>query len=79
MNGLIVQWGTVSNTSGSERFFTQSLIAYSNTDYKIFLQGRFTKESTSYPIVNTTNITPSSFQYFWSRSTNYLNYYTIGY
>ena len=79
MKGLLIQWGTVVNTSGSTNFFTQNLIAYSNAEYKIFLQGRYSKQAEAYPIVNTTNITSHSFQYFWAENTNYLNYCTIGY
>ena len=77
---MIEQWGTVANTSGSSSWVTQkNLITYSNTEYKIFLQGRFSRSAGDYAIVNTTNITSDSFQYFWSNDTNYLNYYTIGY
>ena len=79
MNGLLIQWGTVANTSGVSGWLTQNLIAYSNTEYKIFLQGRFHKGASDCPVVNTTNTTSNSFQYYWSGSTNYLNYCTIGY
>ena len=61
MNGLLIQWGTVVNTSGSTNFFTQNLIAYSDTEYKIFLQGRFSRQAGDYTVVNIANIIPSHF------------------
>ena len=79
MNGLLIQWGTVAHTNGASSWLTQNLIAYSNTEYKIFLQGRFNKEATDCPVVNTANVTSQSFQYYWADVTNYLNYCTIGY
>lgn len=81
-NGLIKQWGVVSDTSGSGSWKVQNLnITYSNTNYKIFLQGRNDGGISSYPVVKpqTSDVTASSFKYYWGTSTNLLDYFTIGY
>lgn len=76
----MIQWGTVTNTSGSTVFLKQKLpLAYSNTNYKIFLQGKFHKQATSSPVVHGTNVTVQTFEYFWADNTNNLNYLTVGY
>ena len=80
MNGLLIQWGTVTNTNGSSTWLTNNLhIAYTNTDYKIFLQGRLTESTYLTPVIRTINVNYQSFEYYWGENTNYLNYYTIGY
>lgn len=79
-NGFIKQWGTVSNTSGSSSWIVQNLnITYSNTNYKIFLQGRYDGSISSYPVIKPSDVTTSSFNYYWGSNTNLLDYFTIGY
>lgn len=76
----MIQWGTVTNTSGSSDWLTQKLpIAYTNTYYKIFLQGRYVDRLDSTPIVKNSNVNYDSFLYYWGNNSNNLNYYTIGY
>ena len=80
MNGLIIQWGTVSNTSGASDWLVQTLpLKYSNTNYKIFLQGRCRNAESATFVVRDIDITVQTFKYYWGRGTNDLNYLTIGY
>lgn len=79
-NGLKIQWGTVSNTSGAPDWLVQTLpLNYSNTNYKIFLQGRSRNAESATFVVRDIDITVQTFKYFWGQGTNNLNYLTIGY
>lgn len=77
---MLIQWGTVTNISGSPDWLVQKLpLAYSNTDYKIFLQGRTQNAEIATFVVRDIDITVQTFKYYWGTGTNNLNYLTIGY
>ena len=81
-NGLLIQWGVVTNTQGSANWVTNNLVLdYSNTDYTIYLQGVFKESPLPAPIVNSssTSKTKKSFQFCFGKNSNYCYYLTIGY
>ena len=79
-NGLLIQWGRVSNTSGAVDWLTQRLdLAYSDANYKIYLQGRSRNAESATFVVRDVDTTALTFKYYWGQGTNLLDYLTIGY
>ena len=81
-NGLLIQWGVVTNTQGSKKWVTNELVLdYSNTNYVIYLQGVFKESPLLAPMVNSssTSKTQKSFQFCFGENSNYCYYLTIGY
>lgn len=82
MNGLLIQWGVVTNTQGNRTWVANNLVLdYSNTNYMIYLQGVFKESPLPAPIVNSnpTSKTQNSFQFLFGENSNYSYYLTIGY
>ena len=81
-NGLIKQWGVVTDTTSGSNWKTNNLyINYTNSSYSIYLQGYFQGDVTSTFIVNknTSTKTNNSFQFHFGQESNYCDYLTIGY